>query len=135
MSATRFGDVHPSHWGREMPFPFLPAGALVAASVLVAALGAFGLILRAMDRAVIGLRDNVLSGLVSGLRTWSSPRPEHLAVVSPGSSNGSPWGAPAERTSAGAEPLGSSSPAESAAVPELIDLDTRSIDPEPVSRR
>ena len=37
-----------------MPFPFLPAGAVLAATVLVAALSVFGLVLRAMDRAIVG---------------------------------------------------------------------------------
>jgi hypothetical protein len=132
MSARRSQRVHLPHWGREMPFPFLPAGAVIAASVLLAALTAFGLILRAMDRAVIGLRDNVLSGLVSGLRTWGSTRAERLAVVSPGSTTESPWGVPPERTSAAPAP---SVTMETREAPELVDLDSRSIEPEPVRRR
>jgi hypothetical protein len=60
-----------------MPFPFLPAGAIVAVSVLIGALTAFGLILRATDRAatraVAGLRGSVLPSLVSGIRGWSVP--------------------------------------------------------------
>ena len=55
-----------------MPFPFLPGGVLLAASVLIGALAGFGLILRAMDRAIVGVRDNLLSGLVSGIRTWGT---------------------------------------------------------------
>ncbi|HLO35212.1 MAG TPA: hypothetical protein VK194_03985, partial [Candidatus Deferrimicrobium sp.] len=82
--------IGPSQWGSEMPFPFLPAGAVVAASVLIAALTAFGLILRAMDRAIVGLRDTILSGLVSGLRTWSSSHPDRLVAVSPGATTESP---------------------------------------------
>ena len=60
-----------------MPFPFLPAGAVVAVSVLIGALTAFGLILRATDRAatraVAGFRGSVLPSLVSGIRGWSVP--------------------------------------------------------------
>ena len=115
-----------------MPFPFLPAGAVIAASVLLAALTAFGLILRAMDKAVVGLRDNVLSGLVSGMRTWSSTRADRLAAVSPGSSTESPWGVPPERTSVAPSP---SVATETREAPELVDLDRPSIDPEPVRRR
>jgi hypothetical protein len=59
-----------------MPFPFLPLGAIVAASVLVTALTIFGLALRALDRAATraagGLRQSVLPGLVSGMRGWST---------------------------------------------------------------
>ena len=113
-----------------MPFPFLPAGAVVAASILLGALTAFGLILRAMDKALVGLRDNVLSGLVSGLRTWSSARPDRLATASPGSSTGSPWGMPDESNSAATSVTTPAPPA-----PELVDLGSRSIDPEPVRRR
>jgi hypothetical protein len=71
-----------------MPFPFLPAGAVVAVSVLIGALTAFGLILRATDRAatraVAGLRGSVLPGLVSGIRGWSVPhRPTTPESTSP----------------------------------------------------
>jgi hypothetical protein len=76
-----------------MPFPFLPIGALVAASVLVGALTIFGLALRATDRAVTraatGLRQSVLPGLVSGMRGWraataGAPRgATSISVISP----------------------------------------------------
>ena len=107
-----------------MPFPFLPVGAMLAASVLIGALVAFGLILRAMDRAIVGLRDNVLSGLVSGLRTWGSAGRERLAIVSPTASSGSPWGGSASTPTAEATPS-----------PEVIDLGSRSIEPQPDHKR
>jgi hypothetical protein len=50
-----------------------------------------------MDRAIVGLRDTVVSGLVSGLRTWNTTRPERLATVSPGALTSSPWSAPETR--------------------------------------
>jgi hypothetical protein len=115
-----------------MPFPFLPAGALIAAAVLVAALTAFGLILRAMDRAIVGLRDNTLSGLVSGLRTWTSGHSDRLASVSPGASTESPWGGLDNRPS----PTDSAPPTDRSSLEpaidepsraELLDLGTRPI--------
>lgn len=75
-----------------MPFPFLPAGALVAASVLIAALTAFGLILRAMDRAIVGVRDMAVASIVSGFRGWSNGRSVRIVVSSPGASSTSPSG-------------------------------------------
>jgi len=57
-----------------MPFPFLPGGALLAMGVLGGALIVFGLVLRAMDRAVTASRHSMLPGLVSGFRTWASAR-------------------------------------------------------------
>ena len=76
-----------------MPFPFLPAGAVVAVSVLIGALTAFGLILRATDRAatraVAGLRGSVLPSLVSGMRGWSAP---HGPIVP--EPTGSPFASP-----------------------------------------
>ncbi|HEY3164128.1 MAG TPA: hypothetical protein VGJ71_07185 [Candidatus Limnocylindrales bacterium] len=88
-----------------MPFPFLPLGAVVAASILIAALTVFGLALRAIDRTVVGLRDTMLSGVVSGLRTWSGSRAPRRTVTS---------------SSGAASP---SSPAGS----EIVDLNTRRI--------
>jgi hypothetical protein len=80
-----------------MPFPFLPAGAVVAVSVLIGALTAFGLILRATDRAatraVAGLRGSVLPGLVSGIRGWSVP-PRPTTPESTGSPSASPDSGP-----------------------------------------
>jgi hypothetical protein len=95
-----------------MPFPFLPAGALVAVSVLIGALTAFGLVLRATDRAatraVTGLRDSVLPGLVSGLRGWGVQNGR-----TPIHSTGLPFGSP------GSPPAVQAPPAEI----EIVDLD------------
>lgn len=113
-----------------MPFPFLPAGALLAASVLIGALVAFGLILRAMDRAIVGIRDNMLSGLVSGLRTWGSARGERLTVVPSPASSGSPWGHsdPEAISPAGLSSHSASTTAtEAMPAPEVIDLGSRPI--------
>jgi hypothetical protein len=121
-----------------MPFPFLPAGLLVAASFLVAVLTAFGLILRAMNRAVVGIRDTVLSGLVSGFRKWSSGQPGTLIAESPRAS-GSPWSgssASARASSRGAvvtPPTDDGVPTGSSVIgssekPELIDLGSESIE-------
>jgi len=95
-----------------MPFPFLPAGAVVAVSVLIGALTAFGLVLRATDRAttraVAGLRGSVLPGLVSGLRGWTA-----AGGATTSRRTGSPTGRP-----------GSSAAAQdSAAEIEIVDLD------------
>lgn len=125
-----------------MPFPFLPAGAVLAATVLVAALSVFGLVLRAMDRAIVGLRDTVVSGLVSGLRTWNTAHPERLATVSPGALTSSPWSAPGTRPfapPAAPTPQAKAVPfeADSDAFPpaEVIDLPTSPIEGEPVAHR
>ena len=99
-----------------MPFPFLPAGALLAASVLIGALAVFGLILRAMDRTIVGLRNTMLPGLVSGLRTWRSAGRDRLMVVSSPASSGSPWGDSASMPATDAFPA-----------PEVIDLGRRPI--------
>ena len=65
-----------------MPFPFLPLGAVVAASVLIAALTVFGLALRAIDRTLVGLRNSMVSGVVSGLRIWTGTRAPRRTVSS-----------------------------------------------------
>jgi hypothetical protein len=115
-----------------MPFPFLPAGAVLAAVVLVGALTVFGLILRAMDRAFAGLRDNLLSGLVSGIRTWGRAGPDRLVNISSGASSGSLWGG-SDGTPPGHAWTTSSSTrgAEAVPAPELIDLGSRPIEPTP----
>jgi len=113
-----------------MPFPFLPAGALLAASVLIGALVVFGLILRAMDRAIVGLRDTMISGLVSGLRTWRSASGDPLMVVSSPASSGSPWGdSGSEAMSSAGRSTNSASTtaAEAMPSPEVIDLGSRPI--------
>jgi hypothetical protein len=118
-----------------MPFPFLPAGAVVAASVLIGALTVFGLILRAMDRAIVGLRDMAVSTLVTGLKSWGAQRPDRLVTESPGATS-SPWSVTGEPSRATAhEPVEPVPPAASDPQPELVDLGTRSIDREPAARR
>jgi hypothetical protein len=121
-----------------MPFPFLPAGAVLAASVLIGALAAFGLILRAMDRAIVGLRDDMLSGLVSGLRTWRAAGRERMPVASSPASSGSPWAgsgsetmpAGGRRTSPASTPTTGATPS-----PEVIDLGSRPIERQRGNRR
>ena len=125
-----------------MPFPFLPAGAVLAASVLLAALSVFGLVLRAMDRAIVGLRDTVVTGLVAGLRTWNATRPEPLATVSPGATSSSPWSLaetnafkdPPARA-ARPEPATSDATLEPFPPAEVIDLETSPIERERVAHR
>jgi hypothetical protein len=68
-----------------MPFPFLPLGAVLAASILIGALTVFGLVLRTIDRGLVALRDTMASGLVSGLRRWNEGSgPMRRVVSSPG---------------------------------------------------
>lgn len=70
-----------------MPFPFLPAGAILAIAVLVGALTIFGLALVAVDRAagraIVALRGSMLPGIVAGWQGWAphpgSPDPPRSA--------------------------------------------------------
>jgi hypothetical protein len=119
-----------------MPFPFLPAGAVLAAAVLIGALTAFGLILRAMDRAIVGLRDTVLSGLVSGFRTWSSSHSDRPIRSSPRASTGSPWGVPHKASPSTAAPAGLFTASSTDTFPpaELVDLGSRPTRPRSTSR-
>jgi hypothetical protein len=117
-----------------MPFPFLPTGAVVAASVLIGAHTVFGLILRAMDRAIVGLRDMAVSTLVSGMRSWGAANPDRPAVGSPRSTT-SPWSATGPSRATPGRPSASSSTVEPIPQPELVDLGTRSIEPEAAARR
>ena len=76
-----------------MPFPFLPFGAVVAASVMILALTLFGLALRAMDRAasraVSELRLSIVPGMVSGMRRWvPEPASEPARAEAPGAVSG-----------------------------------------------
>jgi hypothetical protein len=75
-----------------MPFPFLPGGAILAAAVLVGAFATFALALRAMDRALEGIRGSVLPGLVSGLRGWSPPA--HGSRIGPAEAHAAPASGP-----------------------------------------
>ena len=119
-----------------MPFPFLPAGAVLAASVLVGALVVFGLILRAMDKAIVGLRDDMLSGLVSGLRTWRSAGRDGGSVVSSPASGGSSLGGSGfEATPSDDWRTLSASTAATTPSPELIDLGNRPIEKQSDNKR
>ena len=80
-----------------MPFPFLPFGAIVAASVMILALTLFGLALRTMDRAASRaaseLRLSIVPGVVAGMRRWvpepgSDPASEPARPPSTGSVSG-----------------------------------------------
>ena len=112
-----------------MSFPFLPGGAILAAAILIGALTAFRLLLGAIDRAIAGVRDTAVPGIVAGLRMWGSRRPSR-AGMSGGPT--SPW------SLAGMEgwpiaPLPAphrdvSVPREATSQPEVIDLGTRRID-------
>lgn len=63
-----------------MPFPFLPAGLVLAAAILGSAYALFTLFLRAFDRAAFTARNSIAPGIVAGLRTWShDPVPERRA--------------------------------------------------------
>jgi len=57
-----------------MPFPFMPGGAIVAAAILGVTLTIFVWAQMAIDRAAPRAADSVVSGLVSGLRGWSTER-------------------------------------------------------------
>jgi hypothetical protein len=70
-----------------MPFPFMPAGLLLAVTVLGTAMAAFGLALKAMDWSIDAVRRSPLTGIVSGLRDWQA---------SPPTRTGSPPSSPAE---------------------------------------
>jgi hypothetical protein len=73
-----------------MPFPFLPAGALVAIVVLLGGLTAFGIGMRSIDRAATrattALRLSILPGVVSGLRQWER-RVDRRAATEPAPSS------------------------------------------------
>jgi hypothetical protein len=58
-----------------MPFPFIPAGLLLAVTVLGTAIAAFGLALKAMDWSIDAARRSPLTGIVSGLRDWHGSPP------------------------------------------------------------
>jgi hypothetical protein len=113
-----------------MPFPFLPGGALLAASVLIGALAGFGLILRAMDRAIVGVRDNLLSGLVSGIRTWGTAESDSVVDPSSEASGGSPQRS-ADRLAPGSSWATRSSANLPPSSAEVIDLGSRPIGPKP----
>ena len=53
-----------------MPFPFLPTGAIVAATVLFSAIAAFVAAMMAIDRAATRVFGGVVTGVVAGARRW-----------------------------------------------------------------
>ena len=54
-----------------MAFPFLWAGALVAAAFLSIVFIVFGILLRIVNRTATELRGSILPGLVGGIRDWT----------------------------------------------------------------
>ncbi len=73
-----------------MPFPFIPAGLLLAIAVLGIALVVFGLALKALDWSIDAARRTALPGIVTGLRHWqnqpgapAAPSPPAAAAPSP----------------------------------------------------
>ena len=68
-----------------MPFPFIPAGLVLAITVLGAALAAFGLALKSLDWSIDAARRTALGGIVTGLRNWQSRQDSHAAPTSPSS--------------------------------------------------
>jgi hypothetical protein len=70
-----------------MPFPFIPAGLLLALTVLGASIATFGLALKAMDWSIDAARRSPLTGIVSGLRDWQG---------SPSTATDSPPSSPTE---------------------------------------
>ena len=53
-----------------MPFPFLPFGAILAATVLFSAIGAFVAAMMAIDKAATRVFGGVVTGVVVGARRW-----------------------------------------------------------------
>ena len=64
-----------------MAFPFLPLEAVLAAAVLVGFLTVFGLALRVMDHALVGLRASMLPGIVAGYGGWAEVLSDHWSTV------------------------------------------------------
>jgi hypothetical protein len=58
-----------------MPFPFLPVGAIVAATVLFSAIAAFVAAMMAIDRAATRVFGGVVTGIVVGARRWRDEVP------------------------------------------------------------
>jgi hypothetical protein len=66
-----------------MPFPFIPAGLLLAIAVLAITLVAFGLALKALDWSIDAARRSALAGIVTGLRSWEIQPPTQAAPTPP----------------------------------------------------
>jgi hypothetical protein len=73
-----------------MPFPFLPTGALVAATVLGGAIAGFVAAMMALDKAGSRIFGAVVSGVVAGARGWRDSLPS--GSDAPSSDGSSPWG-------------------------------------------
>jgi hypothetical protein len=71
-----------------MPFPFLPGGAIVAATVLGGAIVGFAAAMMALDRAGSRIFGAVVSGVVAGARGWR----DGADGSRPASDHSSPWG-------------------------------------------
>lgn len=120
-----------------MAFPFLPLGAILAAAVLIGGWTVFGLLLRAIDRTIGGIRESAVPGIVAGLRAWDS----HASARAPDEPPppASPWslrGADARLIAA--TPTAASLPAAWPAdypPPEIVDLGSRPIEPRSRLRR
>ncbi len=66
-----------------MPFPFLPAGIVLALAVLGGAFAGFGLALHLLDRAALTARTSIAPGIVSGMRNWTHQQQRSGRVSSP----------------------------------------------------
>lgn len=73
-----------------MPFPFLPTGALVAATVLGGAIAGFVAAMMALDKAGSRIFGAVVSGVVAGARSWRDGAGAGSDAHS--SEGSSPWG-------------------------------------------
>lgn len=68
-----------------MPFPFIPAGLILAITVLGSTLVAFGLALKSLNWSIDAARRTALPGIVSGLRNWQNRPDAQVAPTSPAS--------------------------------------------------
>ena len=97
-----------------MPFPFLPAGLVLAVAVLGGAFAGFGLALKLIDRTALTARTSIAPGIVTGLRNWSHQQ-EARPTSSPAASepalgplppvSGGGRGAPPAAHPAGSQPI------------------------------
>lgn len=65
-----------------MPFPFLPAGIVVAVAFLGAVFAVFGVALRLLG-GVTSAGHSIATGVAAGLRDWSHPAPPSRPTSSP----------------------------------------------------
>lgn len=119
-----------------MAFPFLPLGAILAAAVLIGGLAVFGLLLRAIDRAIGGIRESAVPGIVAGLRAWDSRASDRAPGEPPPPT--SPWSLRRPDARLIAATLTAPVPADRPAdhpPPEIVDLGSRPIEPRGRLRR